>query len=305
MRQTLEREVTATAGHGIPLAPLDRIAPAKRRPRGPAAKAVAAYLTEQIDAILDGDRELRAGTDPIHDTRVAIRRLRSTLRIFAKALDDSAIGDMDDELKWFAGLLGEVRDSHVQQARFTSALESLRVEDVLGPVEATITNDLRSTELRARTVVTDAMESPRYEALLSTLRVWKVQPPLSDAATTKTVRRRADKAKAKADRRLTEAVEAGEDELLHRARKASKRARYAAELLKPMRKSAGKDVKRYKKIQSVLGDHQDSAVAAATLRRLGITAGTTPGQNGFTFGLLYDREMHAAAQSRRAVRKLF
>lgn len=305
MRQTREREVTSDAGHEIGLHQLDGIVAGGRRalPRGAAGKAVAAYMTAQVDAILGGDRELQRGTDPIHDTRVAIRRLRSTLRVFGTALDTAAVDDMDTELTWFAGLLGEVRDSHVQQRRFTEAVSRVPVDDVLGPVAATIADDLRSTEIRARKVVTEAMETPRYQALVSTLRLWAVRPPLATVKA-KTVRRRAKKAKDKADTRLTEAIEVGDDEQLHRARKASKRARYAAELLTPISTSAAKDVKRYKKIQSALGDHQDSAVAAATIRRLGVTAGTTPGQNGFTFGMLYDRELQAAEKARRAARKL-
>jgi inorganic triphosphatase YgiF len=65
---------------------------------------------DQIEAIFDGDMGLRRGQDPMHDTRVAIRRLRSTIRVFGKLLDRSAAGHLDEELKWFAGLLGEVRD---------------------------------------------------------------------------------------------------------------------------------------------------------------------------------------------------
>ena len=57
-------------------------------------------------------------------------------------------------------------------------------------------------------------------------------------------------------------------------------------------------MKRYKKIQTVLGDHQDGVVAAATLRRLGALAGAAPGENGFTFGLLYANQQHAAHRAR-------
>ncbi|HEY6576939.1 MAG TPA: CYTH domain-containing protein, partial [Mycobacterium sp.] len=42
--------------------------------------ALTAYLNTQIDQIIAGDLGLRRHHDPIHDTRVAIRRLRSTLR---------------------------------------------------------------------------------------------------------------------------------------------------------------------------------------------------------------------------------
>ena len=58
------------------------------------------------------------------------------------------------------------------------------------------------------------------------------------------------------------------------------------------------------RIQTVLGDHQDGVVASATLRRLALTAGTTAGENGFTYGLLYAREQQAAETARRQVRKL-
>ncbi|MBV8348619.1 MAG: CHAD domain-containing protein, partial [Mycolicibacterium sp.] len=110
----------------------------------PAAGAVADYLTAQIDQIVAGDIGLRRGRDPIHDTRVAIRRLRSTLRVFAKLLDPAEVGDLDVELKWFAGLLGDVRDCQVQQRRFGSALDKMPDELILGPVRSRIRNDLRA-----------------------------------------------------------------------------------------------------------------------------------------------------------------
>ena len=70
---------------------------------GAAPRALTAYVSGQIDAIFDGDMQLRRGQDPIHDTRVAIRRLRSTMRVFGKLLDRSATEHLDEELKWFAG----------------------------------------------------------------------------------------------------------------------------------------------------------------------------------------------------------
>ena len=69
-----------------------------------------------------GERAHPVGSDPIHDTRVAIRRLRSTLRVFGTLLDGASIAGGDDGLEWFAGLLGEVRDSQVQRGGFRDAL---------------------------------------------------------------------------------------------------------------------------------------------------------------------------------------
>ena len=64
---------------------------------------------------------------------------------------------MDGELKWFAGLLGGVRDCQVQQRRFLAALDDPPDELVLGPVRARIRTDLQSIELPARTRVAEAM----------------------------------------------------------------------------------------------------------------------------------------------------
>jgi len=305
-RQLTERLTDAGATPSRYPSKLARVSGSPRRDRtmkGSAARAVTAYLTEQIDAIFDGDLGLRRGSDPIHDTRVAIRRLRSTLRVFGKLLDRDAVGDADAELKWFAGLLGEVRDCQVQRRHFADALAELPPELVLGPVANRINTDLHSYQLRARKVVAEAMDSQRYLDILAKLERWRTNPPLDKPSLT-ALAKRARRAERKADRRLVEAVDAGDDALLHRARKAAKRARYAAELREPVDKSAKATAKHYKKFQRVLGDHQDGVVASATLRRLALTAGTTPGENGFTYGLLFAREQQAAEAARSKVREL-
>jgi CHAD domain-containing protein len=63
-------------------------------------------------------------------------------------------------------------------------------------------------------------------------------------------------------------------------------------------------IKHYEKMQTVLGDLQDSVLARNTLWRLATKAGTTPGENGFTYGLLYANELRQAEAARRAVRDL-
>src|SRR5215470_11583545 len=82
------------------LARVYRPAPDEPAVGAAAGQALMDYVTEQIDNIFDGDLGLRRGSDPIHDTRVAIRRLRSTLRVFGKLLDRDTIGGVEDELKW-------------------------------------------------------------------------------------------------------------------------------------------------------------------------------------------------------------
>jgi CHAD domain-containing protein len=273
---------------------------------GSAARAIVDYTTEQIDAIFEGDLQLRRGQDPIHDTRVAIRRLRSMIRVFGKLLDRSAADVLDEELKWFAGLLGEVRDRQVQRRRFRDVLAGWPPDLVLGPVANRINTDLQSEQLRARKEVAEAMTSPRYLDVLATLQQWRAALPLTDMPSVKKLRKRARRAERKADQRLTAAIKGGDDTMLHRARKAAKRARYAAELRRPLEDSTTikKTEKHYKRIQRVLGDHQDSVVASQVLRRLALIAGTTPGENGFTYGLLFAHEQQIEDAARRKARQL-
>ncbi len=263
------------------------------------------YLNAQIDRIEDGDTELRSGgdgdQDAIHATRVAVRRLRSTLRVFAKWFDGPNIAGLDGELKWFAGLLGEVRDCQVQRHRFNHALDRMPDELVLGPVRARIRNELQEIERPARACLNEAMESARHQALIAVLRGWRDEPPVDRDIATKTLLKRARRAERKADRRLAAALRSGDDALLHRARKAAKRARYAAELCKPLDKEAKRTIKHYKQIQSLLGDHQDTVVAARALRQMAVAAGTTLGENGFSYGMLYAREQQIARRCREDV----
>ncbi len=79
------------------------------------------YLDAQVQAIVAGDVWLRRGLDPVHPTRVGIRRFRSTLRVFGRLFDQTARAELDAELSWYAGLLWEVRDRQVQRARFADA----------------------------------------------------------------------------------------------------------------------------------------------------------------------------------------
>ena len=48
-----------------------------------------------------------------------------------------------------------------------------------------------------------------------------------------------------------------------------------------------------KKVQSVLGDHQDAVIARHAARDLGVGAHLA-GENAFTYGLLYECEAHQA-----------
>ena len=125
----------------------------------------------------------------------------------------------------------------MQRRRFGGVLLEWPPEMVLGPVASRIDTDLHSEQLRARKEVADAMDSQRYLDILATLQRWRGKLPLATTPSAKRLLKRASRAERKADRRLVDAVESGDDALLHRARKAAKRARYAAELRRPLKAS--------------------------------------------------------------------
>ncbi|MFC0451222.1 CYTH and CHAD domain-containing protein [Rhodococcus jostii] len=272
-----------------------------------ARAALLAYLEAQIQAIVAGDVALRRGHDPVHPTRVGIRRLRSTLRVYSTLIDPTSGDWLDEELSWYAGLLGQVRDRQVQRQRLATAVAGLPSELVMGPVAARIESDLLAEQLHHRAVVMEALNGDRYRKLLAALTSWRTSPPLTEAvAEGKPIEKGSRKAERKAVQRVTAAAADANDEALHSARKAAKRARYAAELAAPVlgKKPAKKKVAKYKKLQEVLGEHQDSVVSAGILRTLGARAGTTPGENGFTFGLLYGLEQQAAQHARTRATRL-
>ena len=259
---------------------------------------IGAYLAEQCTVLIDSEAQLRAGEDVVHTTRVAVRRLRSTIRVFADLFDPAEANDLECELIWWATLLGEVRDLDILAERQAALLAALPPELMLGPVSSTIHTELATRRKRATDDLTDALNSERYRKLIGLIHHWRSDPPFTEAADSPTdaIEAAIKTAKKKARKRLSTAVavrqaEEPSDELFHRARKASKRYRYAVEAAAPVwGPKADKIVAQRKDLQDLLGSHQDGIVSAAFLRELGVRVGIRSGQNGFSYGILYARE---------------
>ena len=265
------------------------------------ADLVGAYLHEQCTVIIDSEPKLRAGENVVHVTRVAVRRLRSTIRVFHELFDETKAGALEEELVWWAGLLGAVRDLDILQASLTERIAGLPAELVLGPVESTVQSEIATQRKVGMDAVVAAMDSERYRKLMTTLHSWRLDTPFTDSATApaEEVKRYVKRAEKKVARRLAAAVATRQavadgqsaddgDELFHSARKAGKRHRYAAEATVPLWGSkAEKVVAARKDLQDVLGNHQDRIVQAAFLREMGARLGVRSGQNGFTYGILY------------------
>ena len=157
-------------------------------------------------------------------------------------------------------------------------------------------------EASARNAFADALNSPRYFTMLAGLDRLLAVPPLA-AAAAEPARDILPQAVARAYRRTRRAVRRARradpgparDAALHEARKAAKRARYAAEAAEPaLGKKARRFAKRMKAVQSALGEQHDAVTARGVAREIGVRAHLA-GENAFTFGLLQERADRDAA----------
>jgi CHAD domain-containing protein len=295
----------------------DRLPEAEESPRptasSPAGQVVLAYLRAQAGTLMSLDPLVRLGEpDAVHQMRVASRRLRATLRSFGHILHRDATSGLAADLKWLGGVLGAARDGEVLDAHLRSRLRQAPVELRIGPVEARIHGHFASVRAAARTELLTALDSDRYFSVLDDLDRLLAEPPLTAAAARPAagvLPAAARRAARQADRRMHRAWDAApgrsRDEALHRARKSARRARYAAEAMTPaIGRKAARFAKRMKRVQSVLGEHQDSVIAAAVSRDLGIGAHLA-GENAFSYGLLYERDVCDAERLRAEARLIW
>ncbi|MGW5666724.1 CYTH and CHAD domain-containing protein [Micromonospora sp. NPDC003776] len=272
-----------------------RLTAARPAPADPGAAPVLDYLAAQRDALIGNHPGAWGGDeDAVHDMRVAVRRLRSTLRTFRGLWDRQVSEAVRAELSWLGGRLGPVRDTQVMAARLAGAVRAEPDELVLGPVAARFAERFAADLATAIDELRAALAADRYADLLRRLDAL-VEGPTARAVDERWVDRRVRRALHRADDRLDRARSAGSGEAaLHEARKAYKRARYAVELREPaVGKRAGKLVERLKELQDLLGAHQDSVVTRAVLREQALR-GYAGGENTFTYGLLHARQAAAA-----------
>ena len=299
--------------------------PATSGLRGPAAQAadvsaggrspedrsiggvVTALLRGQTEQLIALDPAVRADeADAVHRMRVAVRRLRSTLRSHRRLLADEPCQALAEELRWLGAVLGEARDREVLGARLGAEIGRLPEAECPGPVRERI-DGWASAEYRRswkRAVVT--LDSPRYFILLDGLEALAAGPPLRGRARRGAVaefRRTARREQRRVARRLAEASAAPagpqHDQALHGARKAAKRARYAAEGARPtVGKPAKRLARRMKDLQELLGERQDALLACAALPELAAAAHRA-GEQGFGYGVLYAGQRAAVAEADR------
>lgn len=283
-------------------------APGDLSPSSPAADVVLARIRTQVEQIRAQDLPVRLDAPgAVHAMRVATRRLRSALTTFRPLLRRPVTTPVAAELRWLAGVLGTARDAEVLRERVEAAVadgtDDARVRDAsVDEVRGRLDESYRA----AHDALLVELDDERYRALLRTLDGFLADPPVkargARPAEDVLPGLAADayddvRSAMRSAHRLTAPEEHEEqEEALHDARKAAKRARYAGETVAVV---LGDDAAAFaaamEEVQGALGEHLDARVAAARLREL--AGETTEPATAFTYGRLHAFEEIRAERS--------
>ncbi len=257
-----------------------------------------AALRRQLAASLANEPGTRLGEDieALHRMRVASRRTRAVIRVFAEALPRE-LPALREEWRWIGDALGEVRDLDVQ-------IEALD-EDT--PDLAPLREQLEAARAEARTELLAALNSPRYEALI----VAMTEALRDDSESGEEAARPAIVAAPellrdarRRLRRLARRLDAGAPATeYHRARIRAKRVRYATECVADLYGPPAQElIEALKELQDVLGRSQDALVAIERLSGIAGAGRDTPPATLFAMGRLAEREAGVLAGRDEAFR---
>lgn len=266
-------------------------------PKSASGGVVMAYLAGQVEQVLAYDPLVRVDRpDSVHKMRVASRRLRSALKTYQPLFDTEAVRPLRVELKWLAGRLGVARDAEVLRERLGESVGAEGDHASGGPVAAGVDEEMSQAYRSAHDDLLVDLDADRYHRLVEALHALVSTPPFTEPASGSAAEvlpaRVAKTYKAlKAEVKAAYAAPSGAERShhLHEARKAAKRARYAAEALS---EAFGKEPAAFagamEDLQEELGEHQDSVVMRERL--LGLARRATTPAEGFTYGRLHARE---------------
>jgi CHAD domain-containing protein len=262
-------------------------------PDTPPGAALGYALLAQQRSLLDHDPGTRLGEDAedLHQMRVATRRARAFLRVARPLVDPTWAEGLRGELGWLGSALGPARDADVLLEHLRAQVETLGAP---APQAQGLVRSLEEERDRAREAARAALSMPRYFALLDALEQAGRPRLASDGATTLAALwwkefGRTRRVFTSLDRNSTDAD-------LHDARIHAKRARYAAELAAhELGKPGRRFVDAAKRVQDVLGEHQDSAVAKERILAWGVRH---PGSEEAVEALL-ERERRRRRKARR------
>jgi triphosphatase len=274
----LSIEDRSKAERGYALARAERAAPVKARPAAltrdmPVNDAFKAVMWASLEHLNANERGMLEGRDPefLHQMRVALRRLRSAVGVFAPPFPDAVIAPVRNELHWLATSLGPARDWDVFVTETLPPIEAeFGAHGGLTDFAARCDRLRRTAGVRARR----AVRSARYRRLALSTAAWlasegwlsqvdaatgvALQSPVGGFAAA-VLERRYNQVRKKG-RKLGEQSPAE----LHRLRIAIKKFRYAADFFASVYEAGAVRLalKRLARLQDVLGAMNDAATVA-------------------------------------------
>jgi triphosphatase len=235
----------------------------------------------------DDCARLNLDIEGVHQCRIALRRLRSALKIYRPLLCRKRIEPIDEAVRWLGKILGTARDLDVLQADLlTPAIAALGEAEPLAP----LIGNLEARKAAAYASVREALASARYRHLLIDLCALahaddigkssegksredggSLDQPLTDLAASALSRAHAKLIERGSGFESLSKVER------HDVRIALKRLRYALDFFGGVFEADGeakkKFVKKLTRLQDDLGRMNDVAVAETMLAQLVGVAG--------------------------------
>jgi len=262
------------AGIGIPGPP--DLGPVGVSPDSTLGELAYRVLRNQASAMLVHVPGTRLGEDieSLHQMRVATRRMRAGMGMFASVLPVRA-GRLRAELGWLAALLGEVRDLDIQLGRFDDWTEEMPGDHREALDE--LADLLAGHRVQARRALLEALDSRRYDRLVSGLVAMLVQGPSSRSTTGRapavtTMPELIEERHRAAGKSARRAKRTGAATDYHRLRIRCKRLRYALEFASGLYDGELKGfVRQMTRLQDALGSMQDAAVASSRLQVIALT----------------------------------
>ncbi len=233
-------------------------------------------LEEQVAAIREHAPKVYAHGDAeeLHKLRVAVRRLRALFRALRSSIEDTRAESLRAELGTLGRALGPARDGDVFKAYLEA--ETATLDEPGGDV---LLRRVEKQRLESYAAARAALDDPAFLRLLEELDAFCATAEIPEL----------DGVVAVEAKKLRKAMrDVSSDEALHAARIKAKRVRYAAEA-----KGETRVVRRAKRLQDVVGEHQDAVVAEQRLREL------ADPETALLVGRLIERQ----AQRRRRARE--
>ncbi len=254
-----------------------RKVPAPVKKEHTVSEAFAAILLHNFKYLAEWEGAARTWDDieGVHQTRVAMRKMRSALSAFRQAVPKEASAKWSEELRWMGNELGLARDLDVF------------IDEGLGPLKGKLPlpgeeEMLRMTELhraQAYEAVRGLLDSDRYAAFKQEFPVWvkgrewenwELKPKQAERMHMNVVAF-ARKLLDRLERNVLQAgthVDQDNAQEMHLLRIECKKLRYAAEFFTPIFDGLDEFIRRMKGLQDFLGVMNDVSVMQHLLAKI-------------------------------------